>query len=118
MGWERELLQIIHVKIEQPNQCIKWISETSGIGNLNATKTLSVPLMFHSVRSTLFFGLARNMATHSFSISNLTMHTPTEEPRLTFTSLNLTNATNGSNWLILGQLPITELINGSCKFRY
>lgn len=45
--------------------------------------------LFHSVRSTLFFfGLARNMATHSFSISNLTMDKPTEEPRLTFTRIS------------------------------
>jgi len=58
------------------------------------------------------------MAACSSSISDLTMHKPTEEPRLTFSSPKLKNPTNRADWFVLGQLPITELINDGCKFEY
>ena len=75
---------------------------------------LCVSHVFHSVGQLYAF----LNYTHSFRISNLTMHKPTEELRLTFSSPKLKNPTNGSNWLILGQLPTTELINYGCKFGY
>ena len=49
---------------------------------------------------------------------NSTKHKPVEELRLTLSSTKLKIPTNRTNWLILGQVNITELIDYGHKFGY